>query len=252
MNVNGNVNVKRSWRLGGLGLRTICGRSVIACVLLAVSSGTLSLGGCAALGLEDEQDRRYAGPAEYDEQGRRIYRRQRGFMADLPGATRGGQPLTSGGGAGGLPGAFGGADVPSAKLLQRDAATGKETLISTRPRHVMVHLALRLDDGKDDLFYDQLVSETTRQQFAIEGKDPRREVLGFLQSNYDDIMLLFARMPGAEISPGVSFDRVGPSDVPGGGTQYRLRLTGTAAKGLKFTELWLEQSRGTWKFVWVR
>lgn len=246
-----NVNAKRSWRSGDLVLRGVVRRAAVVCVLISSCGGVLSLGGCAALGLEDEQDRRLSGPAEYDEQGRRIYRRQRGFMVDVPGATRGGQPLTSGGGSG-LPGAFGGADVPSAKLLQRDAATGKETLISTRPRHVMVHLALRLDDGKDDLFYDQLVSETTRQQFAGEGKDPRREVLNFLQTNYDDIMLLFARMPGAEVSPGVSFDRAGPSDVPGGGTQYRLRLTGTAAKGLKFTELWLEQSRGTWKFVWVR
>ncbi|MBL0870218.1 MAG: hypothetical protein IBJ18_06530 [Phycisphaerales bacterium] len=246
-----NVNAKQSWRSGDLVLRGVVRYAAVVCVLISSCGGVLNLGGCAALGLEDEQDRRLSGPAEYDEQGRRIYRRQRGFMADLPGATRGGQPLTSGGGTG-LPGAFGGSDVPSAKLLQRDVATGKETLISTRPRHVMVHLALRLDDGKDDLFYDQLVSETTRQQFVSEGKDPRREVLNFLQTNYDDIMLLFARMPGAEVSPGVSFDRAGPSDVPGGGTQYRLRLTGTAAKGLKFTELWLEQSRGTWKFVWVR
>jgi len=171
---------------------------------------------------------------------RTVVRRQRSLFEGLPGATRGGEAFAGNGDP--LSSLRAQGETPIANLLS--SVDGKDTLVCTRPRHVMVHLAMRLNDDKEQAFLDQIVSDVTKQQFVGEGKS-EREIIDFLQSNYDDIMLLFARMPAAELSPNVAFDRFT-------GGQYRIRITGAATKGLRFTELWLEQKGGKWKFVWVR
>lgn len=133
-------------------------------------------------------------------------------------------------------------DVAIDSLIQKEGST--ETLVSLRPRHVMIHLSLRLNEGKDDLVYDQLVSDVTKQQFISDGKDPR-EISRWLQENYDDMMILFARMPAAELSPGVIME-------PAGRNQFRLKLTGTMGRGIRFNELWVQKVGRSWKFVWVK
>lgn len=168
----------------------------------------------------------------------RIVRRQRTLLEGLPDATRGGERIQDNGPAG----LRSNTDIPLDQLIRKDG--DKETLLAKRPRHVMLQLALRLDDGKEKLFFDQLVSDVTKQHYISQGQDPH-EVIAFLQQNYDDIMRLFARMPAGELSPSILFERMSP-------TEHRLMLTGTAAKGMKFTELWLEQKGGNWKFVWVK
>ncbi len=171
---------------------------------------------------------------------RTVVRRQRSLFEGLPGATRGGEAFI--GNTNSIPSLSAQGETPVADLLT--SVDGKDTLISTRPRHVMVHLAMRLNDNKEQAFLDQIVSDVTKQQFVGEGKS-EGDIIDFLQTNYDDIMILFGRMPAAELSPNVAFDRFNSG-------QYRIRITGAATKGLRFTELWLEQKSGKWKFVWVR
>ncbi|CAN5673829.1 hypothetical protein BH11PLA1_BH11PLA1_19200 [soil metagenome] len=172
-----------------------------------------------------------------------IIYKQRNLFEGIPGAMRGGEEFTGRGGAGK------GAPASEGKLtdLVRNEG-GREVLVSRRPRHVMVHLCLRLDEKDrahgEQLFAEQLISQRTREQFISEGKDPG-EIVPWLQTNYDDIMRLFQKMPAGEVSPGVIFERQS-------GNLYSLRLTGTIAKTVRLTELFLEQDRGVWKFVWVR
>ncbi len=201
--------------------------SVIACSLVATIVLTFGLAACSAGGGESPD-------------GRTVIKRQRSMFEGLPGAKRGGEDFTSQSDPLALPTAQGDASIKDLLTTQG----GKDILVCKRPRHVMVHLAMRLNDGKEQLFLDQIVSDITKQQFVGEGKT-EQDIIDFLQTNYDDIMILFARMPAAELSPNVAFDRFN-------GGQYRIRITGAATKGLKFTELWLEQRAGAWKFVWVR
>jgi hypothetical protein len=221
-------------RSGRLAIKTVktarscCDRSrVIAATLGAMIVLTSGLAACSP-GSDESPD------------GRTIIKRQRSMFEGLPGAKRGGEDFTSQGDPLASPTAQGDASIKDLLTTQG----GKDTLVSKRPRHVMVHLAMRLNDGKEQLFLDQIVSDTTKRQFIGEGKT-EQDIIDFLQTNYDDIMILFARMPAAELSPNVAFDRYS-------GGQYRIRITGAATKGLKFTELWLEQRAGAWKFVWVR
>jgi hypothetical protein len=107
----------------------------------------------------------------------------------------------------------------------------------------MAHLERTLDEGEDDLIFDQLVSEETKRHMEREGRDPR-EVVAMLKLSRRDLAQMFARMPFGEQSPTARFEQTAKR-------QYVLRLTGAAAKDVKFTKLWVALEGGSFKFLWV-
>lgn len=128
--------------------------------------------------------------------------------------------------------------------LVKAGPDGKKVIVSRTIRHVMVHLSTLLSEGDDDTLFGQLLADYTKAHFAAQGKDARAESLAYLKNNREDIMALFGRMPMAERSPGVMLEQ---SD----GKLFRLALRGTAAKGMRMSELWITMEKGQWKLVWV-
>ncbi len=139
------------------------------------------------------------------------------------------------------------ADALPQELVQT-TPEGKKRIVSRSVRHVMVHLATLLNEGDDDTLYEQLLADHTKRHFAEQGKDARAESLAYFKGHREEIMALFARMPMAERSPGVLLEPAGGTAT---GRLFKLRLQGTAARGVMFTDLWLAVEKGQWKLVWV-
>ncbi len=96
----------------------------------------------------------------------------------------------------------------------------------------------------DEVLFDQVISDQTKQEFQGQGKDPH-EVVEFLKTNRADIGILFSRMPFGEQSPNVIIQQ------PARRTML-LEVTGLAAKDLKYTELWAVMEKGNWKLLWIK
>jgi hypothetical protein len=157
----------------------------------------------------------------------------------------------------GLPGAEGGAppvgmrpatpvdphDVPKEELIVKNP-DGSVTLIARVTRHLIAHLSRVLEEGDEDLLYDQLVSTATKAHFRTENKDdPKKVILDYFKENQADIYALLVRMPAGERTPGVILSKVGPS-------RFKLTITGTSARGIRLTELWVVMENGNWRLWW--
>lgn len=121
---------------------------------------------------------------------------------------------------------------------------GSKTLISRIIQHTIFHLVRTLRAGEDDLFYTQVLSDATKRHFSERGEDPR-DAIAYFTENRDDIIHMLSRMPNAENTPGVIMEKTGRKD-------FVLRITGSAAKGLRFTEYWVTMERGQWRVMWVQ
>lgn len=120
---------------------------------------------------------------------------------------------------------------------------GTKTLISKSPRTVMAHLERFLDEGDDRTLLTQVISEKTlTEMHSLNNTD--EQILNFLKDNRRNIAKTFARMPLAEHTPTVIVEQ------PGDKT-WVLRLTGAAAKDLRFTALWVRYENGSWRFLWI-
>lgn len=120
---------------------------------------------------------------------------------------------------------------------------GTKTLIARSPQHVMLHVERCLDEGEDDLLFEQMVAEQTKNYFRAQGKDPR-SYIDQLRDDRRDIARLFARMPQGESSPTVML-RQFPERT------WRIDVVGNYAKDLRFTRLWVQMERGQWKLLWI-
>jgi len=183
--------------------------------------------------------------------------RENSLLGNLPNAKRGGQPDAStdpnapGSGSTASNDSLAAAatelstasGIPAGELYARNL-DGTIQLRAPAIRHCMLNLALCLQAGRDELLYEQLISDQTKQHFITEGKEPRAATLEFLKDNYDDLMAIFLRMPAGERSPGVTMEKVGPGEL-------KLQLSRANAKGLRFTELWFVMQRGNWRFWWA-
>lgn len=121
---------------------------------------------------------------------------------------------------------------------------GSIKLIAKNVRHLMINIQMCLEYEDDEVLYEQVISEQTKQEFQGQGKDPH-ETVAFLKDNRDDVMALFARMPFGEQSPNIILKQ------PARRTMV-LELTGLAAKDMRFTELWVVMEQGDWKLLWIR
>lgn len=133
--------------------------------------------------------------------------------------------------------------LPADAKLIVENPDGSKTLIAKSLRHMMGHLERCLDEGEDELLMDQVISEKTKQQYRSEGKDPQ-QIIRFLKRNRKDIAKLFSRMPMGEYTPTVILEQPGDK-------MWAIRLTGAAARDMKFTKVWARLEEGHWRFVWV-
>lgn len=156
----------------------------------------------------------------------------------LEGAERAGKPIGPKSGPATL-----NPDTFSDDQLIRKTVKGEETLVLAMPRHVIVHLRNLLTNDKDDLLYNQLVSDATKKRFLLEGQEPR-EVIEFLKSNKRDILELLGAMPMGELATDVVMER-------GDGDTYRLRIRSSRSRMLKYSNLWIVREGGRYKFLWV-
>lgn len=127
--------------------------------------------------------------------------------------------------------------------LIKEGPDGRKVLVAKIIQHTIIHLVRTLRADDDELLYDQVISQATKDHLLSEGRDPR-EAIEFFKENRDDIIAMLSRMSAAENTPGVIVDQAGKRN-------FRLRITGTAAKGLRFTEYWVTLEKGNWRVLWV-
>ncbi|HYE02214.1 MAG TPA: hypothetical protein VD963_03150 [Phycisphaerales bacterium] len=141
----------------------------------------------------------------------------------------------------------GGADyaqvAPDAKLVV-EKPDGSKVLIARSVHHLMRHLEHFLDEGESDqVIIDQLFSRQLHAHLGELGAEPQ-EYVDYLRRGRKDLALLFARLPMGERSPSAVFEKTGKR-------QYVLKITGTAARDLRWTRLWVVMENGNWKLTWV-
>lgn len=136
------------------------------------------------------------------------------------------------------------ADAAVSKGRRAVGPDGRPVLLTPSVRDVMVHLMITLRDGEDDLLFDQLIAESTKEHFRAQGLDPRTQVLTYLRDHREDIQALFDRMPAAERSPGVMFRKSGRR-------RFEVYPSGFDTRDLRLRSLWVEQERGAWKLAWI-
>lgn len=112
--------------------------------------------------------------------------------------------------------------------LRAEDKDGKITLVSQSPRHVIIHLRQTLMNGEDDLLYEQVLSDRTKQEYRKRGLDPRTAV-DFLVENKVEIYKMLNKMPMGELTPGLFLK-------PMGGDVYRLQLPPTSERP-RFTSI---------------
>lgn len=116
---------------------------------------------------------------------------------------------------------------PRALRITRD--DGTITLISTSPRHVVLHLRQTLTQDEPDLLFDQVLSDRAKDAYRKNGLDPH-DAVGFLIEHRRDVLMLLQRMPQGEFTPGMFLEKIGPG-------AYRLQLNGASGQGLSFQRL---------------
>ena len=119
----------------------------------------------------------------------------------------------------------------------------KTVLVAKTGRHLMIHIYTTVDENNEDLFIEQVLSESTKQECAARGKDPR-ELFRRLRARQEDLQMLFAAMPNGEKTPGL-FMR------PLAGGAKRVQLDGLPARGLYWDGFDMIMEGGNWKLVWM-
>jgi len=140
----------------------------------------------------------------------------RGILSGLPGASGGeaeaevvaGRPTTTWESILGANAAEPrGAEVPG-QPLRREALGGEVILISRSPAHLLTHLRETLQNEEDDLLYEQVLSDHTKEWFRDRGRDPR-EAVEYLTSNARDVLEFIAAVPNADKTIGADFRPLG-------------------------------------------
>lgn len=160
------------------------------------------------------------------------------FLANIPGAQTQVKPV------GDRLGEYEDPTVVEGNRTILENPDGSVKLVSKSVRHLMSHIMLCLEYEDDEVLFEQVVSEQTKQEFRGAGKDPF-EAVEFVKQNRQDIAQLFARMPFGEQSPNIILKQPAKRTV-------QLCLTGLAAKDMRFTELWAVMEHGNWKLLWIR
>ena len=131
--------------------------------------------------------------------------------------------------------------IPPEKLVI-ELPDGTKQLQARTVRHVMIHVFNTVKENDAKLFWDEVLCEQTREEFAARGMGPD-EAMAMLRARETDLAALFNSMPMGESTPGTFIRPVG------GGVQ-RLELTGMAARGLNWTGIDFTTERGSYRLRW--
>ncbi|MBX3357470.1 MAG: hypothetical protein KF745_03490 [Phycisphaeraceae bacterium] len=157
------------------------------------------------------------------------------FFAGLEGAKTG-EPAVLGNGSSAA------APTDESDLI-KTLPDGRKTVNARTVRQLILVIEQLLAEPDDELMFDQVISETTKQHLISQGRDPKAYVQ-YLHAQRREIARLFARMPLGEHSPTVIFEATDKN-------QFVVRLTGAAANGLYFTRIWVAMDRGRYRLVWI-
>lgn len=119
---------------------------------------------------------------------------------------------------------------------------GSKTLQSKTGLQLMYHIQSTLMDDEKDLFVEQVLSEITRSEYRDRGLDPA-EAFVRLKKHERDIAKLFSRMPLGENSPNVLME-------PLGNNMFRVRVTGPAARDVRYRGFDMVLEGGNWRLRW--
>lgn len=119
---------------------------------------------------------------------------------------------------------------------------GSIRLINATGRHLMINIMYCLDQDDATLFVEQVLSDHAVSDAYDHGRDPE-DVFGILKENVSDVRELFMRMPFGEHTPTVMMKSLGPNKI-------EIRLTGIAARGLKWKSVSMVMERGGWRLIW--
>ncbi|MDX2114547.1 MAG: hypothetical protein SFZ24_02850 [Planctomycetota bacterium] len=128
--------------------------------------------------------------------------------------------------------------------LRTEDERGVVTLRLRSPSDVMYHLMTTLDRGEDDLLFEQVLAERTKQEYRKLARDPR-EAVDWLKRNRNDIARLMAALPLGEQTPGVWMRPAGP-----GG--FALKAPPEYREGLRFTTLEVCVENGAFRLQMIR
>ncbi|MBL8761514.1 MAG: hypothetical protein JNL50_09450 [Phycisphaerae bacterium] len=156
------------------------------------------------------------------------------MLGGLPGAETA-TPVTA------PPGASSDPTAVAGQLRVVDEA-GKATLVARAPRHLMKHIYNTVFDNEPLLFVEQVLSETTKDEYFARGVDVS-EAFATLRERREDIHALFNAMPRGEQTPGLFIE-------PLGGGAQRLCVYGRAARGLRWNGFDMVMEKGNWKLRW--
>ncbi|MBC7835065.1 MAG: hypothetical protein H7Y88_08180 [Phycisphaerales bacterium] len=132
--------------------------------------------------------------------------------------------------------------VTDGKIVQ-ESPTGEKVLVSRSVSHLMSHIQNTLDDEEDIILIEQVFSDALKEYLKGEGYTPE-QYAEYLHECRRDLGLMFARMPFGERSPSAVFQKTAKK-------QYCLKLTGQAARGVRFTRLWVILEGGQFKLLWI-
>lgn len=162
--------------------------------------------------------------------------RYRPMLSNIPDAQMGIQPVVP-------EGEFDSPISAEVESLVVERPDGSVVLMSKSIRHVLIHLERLLSEDGIDLFYDQLVSDQTKEYLRGEGHDPR-EFADFLLRNRDDVMALLRLLPFGEHTPTAVVETTGRNE-------FVLRMTGSARRNLRFTRMWFAIEDGRYRLMWI-
>jgi len=157
------------------------------------------------------------------------------FLAGLPGAET--QAVTTG-----PRGEYFDPTIVPGNRIEETKDDGSKTLIAKTGQHLMVHIFNCVARDDAHTFVDQVLSETTRQEYYARGQDPA-QAFEVLKERKAEMVRLFRAMPSGESTPGVISRGVG------GGVR-RFVVTGKSAQGLDWIGIDMVMEKGNWRLRW--
>lgn len=176
----------------------------------------------------------------------------RGPLRGLPGAVEQGPSDTSGS-SHDLSSALDKADPAGANApgepvdgnpFRRKLADGSIVLLSRSPRQVVMHLAQTLQNGEDDLLYDQVISQQLKDNYSKRGLDPHLAV-DDLKRDAKQVYKLLNAMPLGDATPGATMANIGRN-------MFEITAPGAELLDQRYTRLQVILENGSFRLLLVR
>lgn len=120
---------------------------------------------------------------------------------------------------------------------------GSVTLNSPLPQNLISNLYTALIQEEYDLIFEQLVATEAKETYEDQVRDPV-EIAEWLQEHRRDVVALLIRMNRGLNSPDVVWTQRA--------TIFRLKLTGRAAQGMRYTTLDLAREGAQFRLVLIK